>query len=432
MINRLIIYLICNNIVTLDRLHNHDSRITHQNNYQLIKNVTIVLDCWNSSHNGLVVSSKRFIEALKHQGYDFNVMVTDAQGENLVRFPKLKLPLVYDLMEKMKTPVAKPQPVLLERALENSELLHVQYPFFLGRSAIKMAKKKGIPTVCSFHVQPENMLLNLGFRSKFIARLLYKWLHRLFYNQVDYVICPSQFAADLLLESGLTKPYKVISNGLPDHFLRHDEKPLAAKGQRLKILSVGRFAVEKRQSMIIEALAMSGYQDRVELVLVGTGPKEEMVRQKASMLSCPVTIGKVSDEQLMQHYQSADLFVHASEVELEGMSVMEAMAQRLPVLVSNSPNSAARYFIDNENALFEFDDVADLSKKLVFWLTSPSARQQASDENYQRSLDFLHSRSCEKLISVYQEVSDFKAVNTNPESLAQPKPEQQTDRHSSV
>jgi hypothetical protein len=61
----------------------------------------------------------------------------------------------------------------------------------------------------------------------------------------------------------------------------------------------------------------------------------------------------VPSDELPRYYSAADLFVHAAEVELEGMSVLEAMACGAPRLIARAPKSAASQFAPDPRYLFE-------------------------------------------------------------------------------
>ena len=113
---------------------------------------------------------------------------TKPLDSRMVPFDPVSLPGFNSILESMKVPLAKPDKCKIRQALQNAALLHLQFPFFLGFSAITEARKMGIPVVCSFHVQPENLLLNVGLRSRLLSRLLYKFFVAGFYNRADLVI----------------------------------------------------------------------------------------------------------------------------------------------------------------------------------------------------------------------------------------------------
>ena len=104
----------------------------------------------------------------------------------------------------------------------------------------------------------------------------------------------------------------------------------------------------------------------------------------------------------MQAYQRADLFVHTGEIELEGMSVTEAMASANVVLVSDSPGSAARTLVPQADAVFRTGNAADLARRIDSWLGNPDAREAAAAENRQVAGTLSHEASVAQLTGIYQ------------------------------
>ena len=96
----------------------------------------------------------------------------------------------------------------------------------------------------------------------------------------DAVVVPSRFAAERLQQYGLTTPTWVISNGA--HVL---PRPRAARRERATppyvLLCVGRLAPEKRQDVIIDAVARCRHRDQVRLVVAGAGHLEASLRARA-------------------------------------------------------------------------------------------------------------------------------------------------------
>ena len=369
--------------------------------------IAIVLDSWDYSHNGTVVSTQRFIDALGDEEYEFVILAMGPATPQKISFPMLRFPGITWLTEKMKAPLALPHKRRLREALKDVDLLHVQYPLFLGAGAISVAQELGIPVISSFHLQSENILRNLYLNFEWLNRLLYRLFIRAIYRHSDLIICPTRFAESILHQFNVQRPTQVISNGVPSSFLKSPQETKflpKAPEQRFKLLSVGRLSPEKHQHLIVEAIAQSAFQDRIEVFFVGVGPTENRLRKLAAeKLSCPFTVSEVSAEKLMQLYAEADLFVHAGEVELEGMSVLEAMAQSLPVIVANSERSAAKHLVVDENSLFEFPNIESLTEKIDFWLENPLARRHAANQNHARALEHSHDASTEMLNRMYRQ-----------------------------
>ena len=368
--------------------------------------IAIVIDSWDYPYNGTVVSTRRFVASLNNK-FDIKLLATpdpdQPADERIVPFKKLSLSGYNHIIDSMRVPLARWNTRLLEKTLSGVDLLHVQFPFFLGYKAVRMAKRKGVPVVASFHVQPENLLHNLGLQSERLAELFYKLFIWAFYNRADLVIAPSQFAAQLLLKHGLHRPVEVLSNDVPEEFYQVT-RTLRGAASPFRILTVGRFAPEKQQEVILRAVALSQHHRKIEVVMAGAGPLETDIRDLAHDLDIRATIGYVSDEELLALYGQADLFIHAGEIELEGMSVMEAMAAGNTVLVSDSGQSATSELIDYEEGVFKSGDIGDLARKIDYWYTQNQEREEQGQRNRVWAEQRSHSQSVDKLTSLYMQL----------------------------
>jgi glycosyltransferase involved in cell wall biosynthesis len=374
-----------------------------------VARIAIVIDPWDHPYNGTVVSTRRFVDALAAAGHQIRLLTIDggpvAAGCERHAFQQLSIPGLNGLIDRMRAPLARPDARRIRDALTDCDLLHVQFPFFLGYAAIGEARRQGIPVICSFHVQPENILLNLGLRAGWLSRLLYRLFIGAFYNRADRIIAPSPFAAELLRRHGATRPVTVLSNGVPARFLaagarRSDHSTTRSDGV-FRILSVGRLASEKRQETLLEAVARSRAGHPIELTLAGTGPRESRLRALARRLGLDVRIGPVSDTELSALYGGADLFVHCGAVELEGMSVLEAMAAGNAVIVSDSPDSACSELVTEAQARFRVGDPDDLARKIDHWITHPLLRAREGAANHARAQSYSHAHSEARLTALY-------------------------------
>lgn len=367
-----------------------------------MKRIAVVIDPWDYPFNGTVVSARRFVEALQPR-FDFSLLsispVDECCDPRIARFGQLSIPGFNGIINSMKAPLARPDRQRLREVLAECDLLHVQFPFFLAASAISVARELGKPVVCSFHVQPENVLRNVGLRSRLLARLLYKLFIATIYNRADHVIAPSEFALGLLEANGLIRPASVLSNGVPEDFFELPDR--RTEDGRYSLLSVGRLAGEKRHDLIMEAIASSHHRDRICLTVIGAGPREAQLRDKAKALGIDARIGTASDDELMASYASADIFIHAGEIELEGMSVLEAMASGNLVLLSDSSGSAATELVADPEARFDHRAPRQLAGKIDRWLADPDGRRQAAQQNRERARRRAHAFSVTELANIY-------------------------------
>ena len=369
----------------------------------------MVVDPWHYPFNGTVVSARRFIHALTDR-FKFHILVAQEHGQPLepdcVGFPRVRIPGFDSIIDRMKAPLAKSDRSKLQQVIADSDLLHVQFPFFLGHSAIAEARRQEKPVVVSFHVQPENILSNLNISSRWLVAAMYRFFVWRFYSRADCVIAPSQFAADLLRQAGLTTPVTVLSNGVTEDFFVDRSPP--QEGSRFHVVSVGRLAAEKQQHQLLDAIAQSRFKPDIQLSLVGTGPQQGRLEAQARRLGVDATICRVSDATLRGLYQHADLFVQTSAVELEGMSVLEAMAAGCPVLINQATTSAVPEFVIAPEATYAMNDVSDLTRKLDALLASQELRVNAGRANREIARGRAHGHSVQALTDIYHKVLNFK------------------------
>jgi 1-acyl-sn-glycerol-3-phosphate acyltransferase len=103
----------------------------------------------------------------------------------------------------------------------------------------------------------------------------------------------------------------------------------------------------------------------------------------AAKLPNPAQFGYYSQEQLIALIRGCDLYVHASDVEIEGLSCMEAFSCGLVPVISDSRHSATGQFALEPRNLFRAGDPASLAERIDDWIDHP-AELDALSETYAR------------------------------------------------
>jgi glycosyltransferase involved in cell wall biosynthesis len=361
------------------------------------------------SHSGGGVASGEFVVDKLREEHDVLTVATD--GDDVL--PGFQLPI--RAMREAQFVMARPDHAILAKAFANVDVVHLQLPFWLSFAALDEAKRLGLPVVAGFHVQPENALFNVGIHSDWLNRTIYRALVKHFYERVDAVICPTPFAEAKLKSYGLHTSTYVVSNGVPPDVARamadvSPERRERRPGGPFFILAVGRLAAEKRQEVIIEAVRRSRHAENIRLVLSGGGPREAELRALASQLPNGAEIGFLPRETLLQHFKDADLFVHASDVELEGMSVLESMSAGLPALIADAPESAASAFALNDDFRFPAGDAQALSARIDALIEDPTKLKAARAPYQARARQFDFEASVGRLVEIYRSVVDTSRV----------------------
>jgi 1,2-diacylglycerol 3-alpha-glucosyltransferase len=366
--------------------------------------IAFVADSLHSHSGGGILSGEYVVDRLRR---DHDVSTVASDGDDVL--PALELPI--RAMREMRFVMAKPDRALLARVFAKVDVVHLQLPFWLSFAALEEARRLHRPVVAAFHVQPENALHNVGIHSAWLNDGIYRVLVNRFYNRVDAVLCPTEFAAQKLRDHHLTSPTAVISNGIPPDVAQAMAAKPPVHGPRTGpffILAVGRFAAEKRQDVIIEAVRRSRHRDEIRLVLSGWGPREAELRRLASGLPNGAEISFLSREALLEDYRTADLFVHAGEVELEGMSVLESMSAGVPALIADAPESAASK-LALDGFTFPAGDSATLAAKIDALIENPARLDAARQQYREHARQFDFDASVAKLVALYRTVIDGAA-----------------------
>lgn len=217
-------------------------------------------------------------------------------------------------------------------------------------------------------------------------------------KHVDCFISPSQFLKAKMVDFGWpSSAIEVIHNSLPlDRYL-----PSFRPGDYF--LYLGRLSGEKGLPTLLDAfLKLPG---NARLVLVGSGPLEAELRQRAEGDERVTFTGHIGGEQLVNITREARAVVLPSEwYENAPMSIIESMAYGKPVIgarIGGIPE-----MIDHEvnGFLFEPGDAEDLREKLELVATLPdgnlselgkAAREKAEREygaelHYERLMEVYH------------------------------------------
>ena len=326
--------------------------------------IALVTDTVNTAAGaGAVVSGQLLADRLR-QHNDVIVISSDSQNAD-VKLRGIR-PTIFASVRHGQFVFAIPDRKKIREAFADVDIVHLHLPFWLSFVALDEARKAGKIVVASFHVQPENILSNVHIHSPWLSRKLYRFWIKNFWNRADLVMCPSPFAVQKLQSYDLRTPAVAISNGVTTEPVSGNyEREPQHKGYFL-IFMLGRLDSEKEQHILINAVKRSKHRDKIKIVIAGMGKNEKKLRRLGETLPNGAEVGFISDERKTRLLATADLFVHCSSVELEGMAVLEAMGAGLPALVAEGPETAAA---DLALPDFRFPvGNADVLMKKIDWL----------------------------------------------------------------
>jgi glycosyltransferase involved in cell wall biosynthesis len=202
----------------------------------------------------------------------------------------------------------------------------------LGWSALRAARKLGIPAATGFHTRFDAYMRDYG--AAFLEQTALRWMRR-FHNRADATLVPTRELQAFLEARGfdnLVRLPRAVDTVLFDP-QRRDPALRAAWGIETDtpaVIHVGRIAAEKNLDLAVRAFrALQLVRPGARLVGVGDAPERpRLAREHPDFVFCGVQRG----EALARHFASADLFVFPSRSETFGNVTLEALASGVPTV----------------------------------------------------------------------------------------------------
>ncbi len=320
-------------------------------------NIGLFTDCYYPQINGVVTSVMALREELIRRGHNVTIVTVQVPGyksstEDIIRIkavPKVKLldfrmamPLFYQDYQRIKE--------------LNLDVIHTHTEFTIGLFGQFMANRLKIPMLHTYHTMYEDYtkyLLRIR-QGQGLAKRFMRHTSKRYVRRYDAVVVPSLKTEKALRSYGIKNNIHILPTGIDlDKFTRYEKNDprLDALRQRLGlsrttkiILSLGRVSEEKSvDTIVLQMKALIKRVDDVKLVIVGDGPFMPTLRRLThdmGLEDCVLFVGRVPWEEVPFFYSLADVFVSASKTETQGLTILEAMASQVPVIVYEDDNVA--------------------------------------------------------------------------------------------
>jgi glycosyltransferase involved in cell wall biosynthesis len=138
-----------------------------------------------------------------------------------------------------------------------------------------------------------------------------------------------------------------------DRLWRIAEEREYERGDRITVLTAGRLVPHKGVDKLLAAVAeaRSRHPD-IRLVVVGTGPEEERLRNLAAELDLDAEFaGFVDHAEMPAHYAEADVFAFPTLDDPFGIVLLEAAAAGLPLVASHHAGATRDLIADPQGGL---------------------------------------------------------------------------------
>lgn len=288
--------------------------------------VEIVTDTYKPDINGVAMTLGCLVDGLRKLGHWVYVIHTgEPEGTREMIMKSVVLPGYPEVR------VGLPAKVKLSKRWQKKrpDVVYVATESPLGVSAIKVARRMGIPVAAGFHTNFHKYLklYRLG-KVEESARRYLRRVHAL----ANATIVPSEYAMRDLREQGYQRVY-MLGRGVNTELYNPSKRsPDLRKLWGVRegapvVLVVGRVAPEKNLELAMECFSrMQSLEPDLCCVVVGDGPEKGRLKRKY----CDVVFsGARTGGDLARHYASADILLFPSETETFGNVLLEGMASGL-------------------------------------------------------------------------------------------------------
>jgi len=371
--------------------------------------------------NGLDVSARRTVQELLNQGQEVRVLTGEPLPGRSVpidvpayTLKEFHFPIFQGLIHSQGYSFAKNDQKIIEEAVRWADVIHLEEEFPVQTAAIRYAKKYGKPLTATFHLHPENITFSLGMGTwHWVNKAILNYWKRNFFNHCMIVQCPTENVSDRLCRYHIKAASETISNGvIPDECIRPLTPPenYFDENRPLDVLCVGRYSKEKDQLTLLEAMRYSRFKSRIRLHFAGQGPElaryERLSKRlmKEGVLNYEPVFAFHTRDELRQLAASADLLIHCATIEVEGLSIMEALQQGVVPVIALSRYSGTPQFALDRKSKFPSQNPEALAKRIDYWLSHPKERWETGLRYVEEMKKYDIQESVKMLVKMFETV----------------------------
>jgi glycosyltransferase involved in cell wall biosynthesis len=359
----------------------------------------IVTETYPPEVNGVALTVQGLEQGLRAAGHQVDLVrprqASEAEhahdtllvaGAGLPRYPGLRFGM--------------PAPKRLARQWQQQrpDAIYIATEGPLGWSALRAARRLGIPVATGFHTRFDEYLPDYGVAWLQAAAL--RWMRR-FHNQADATLVPTQELKQFLGEQGFER-VRLLARAVDSSQFDPQRRDPALReewgidGNGFAAIYVGRIAPEKNLGLAVKAFRrVQQSRPKARFIWVGDGPsREKLAHENPDFIFCGVQRG----EALARHFASGDLFLFPSRSETFGNVTLEAMASGVAT-VAFDYGAAREHLRTDESGIAVNDDAAFLAAAL-----------QLAGDDVQRARLGRNAATAMRRLHPQQVVAEFDAL----------------------
>jgi glycosyltransferase involved in cell wall biosynthesis len=240
---------------------------------------------------------------------------------------------------------------------------------------------------------------------------LKKIFRKVVFNLADKFIAYSEFAAQYLESFNVPKSkIEILGNVTFDplkFYHRVSEfRKVQKKGSHVTILSVGNFLKRKNYDFLLDIYSeLKNKYTNIKLLIVGDGPEKKKLveRVKRDNIKDVEFVGKIRNENIYKFYGVSDIFVHTALMDQWPQVVNEALASKLPVVVSKF-SGVSEILFENGKDLYICDLNKEIWVSVIEKLIAESRVREEMANNGFNKLENIWERGIKVFLNLIEEV----------------------------
>lgn len=389
--------------------------------------------------SGAAISAQQTAEAMAKRGH--KVMVIAASDREYAyhtykdNLTILRLRSVNNPLRVRQRFIPNPRRRVMKALKQfKPDVIHAHEPLQMGALALRYARDAHNPVTLTTHQLPWFVASYLPKRLKTIIENTFWMYARILLKRYTSLISPTTTIATIIEEQiGITP--NVISYGLDLQEFHPALHPNHATDSRKKLnlpsnipilLHVGRLDADKSVDNVIRAAGPAIRESEAHLLIVGDGKQKQKIIRLCREMEIQKRVhftGYIHPSNLPEIYRLADIFVTASEIETQGIVLLEAAASGLPIVAVNA-TSISEIVHDQVNGyLVSSGDMRAFSDALVTLINDPkgacemglNGRILASEHDIQHTW-MLHENLYREMAQQSSDQHTTKATERNLQS----------------
>ena len=292
-------------------------------------------------------------------------------------------------IKKLKNPSFMISSFLKSKFKKNFDIIHAQNP--ISAVAMKNVKGKKILSLQGNYSKQISLLhgTTAGNMSSKLEKNALQW--------ADAITVPSKQMYDEYVKIGLNVSY--VPNGIDiSSFPKNEDRRY-----KKQIIYAGRLSKEKGILDLLDFLQL--LSDDIDILILGSGPEESKVREKAKLFSNVHFLGYQSKENTIKLIRGSDIIIQPSLMEGgTSSSILEAMACKTAIIATSIDGNKETIFHMETAYTVSPNNPVEINTAVNYLFENPKKQKIIIDKAYNLVLKYDWEQVGQKYLDIYNSI----------------------------